>query len=81
MGAGEADAIAGALLAEGLPGSTPVMVVENASLPERRAFRLALRDLPHVCDLGLSGPALIMIGQVYGTVATESVVEAHARCA
>ena len=33
MGAGEAEMIASTLLAHGMPAATPVMVVENASLP------------------------------------------------
>ena len=65
MGAGQAAMIADALLAQGVPAARPVMVVENASLPGRRHFTLALRDLPRVADLGLTGPALIMIGEAY----------------
>ena len=65
MGAGEAAMIAATLLAQGMAGATPVVVVESASLPERRVIGLTLGDLPRVADLGLSGPALIMIGEVY----------------
>jgi len=65
MGAGQAAMIADALLAQGVPAARPVMVVENASLPGCRHFTLALRDLPRVADLGLTGPALIMIGEAY----------------
>ena len=65
MGAGQGALIARALLAQGMPATTPVMVVENASLPGRRQLTLALRDLPRVADLGMTGPALIMIGHVY----------------
>lgn len=72
MGAGQAAMIADALLAQGVPATTPVMVVENASLPERRQFTLALRDLPRVADLGMTGPALIMIGEVYAAALAEA---------
>jgi len=65
MGAGEAAMIASTLLAQGMSDTLPVLVVESATLPERRVFGLTLRDLPQVADLGLSGPALIMIGEVY----------------
>ena len=50
MGAGEAQMIASALAAEGVPGTTPVVVVENASLAGSRRFSLLLRDLPRVAD-------------------------------
>jgi uroporphyrin-III C-methyltransferase len=69
MGAGQAEMIASALLAQGMRPQTPVVVVENASLPERRQFRLTLSDLPHVANLGLAGPALIMLGEVYAECA------------
>ena len=66
MGAGQAEAIVCALLAHGVAPATPVMVVESASLPERRQFAMTLQELPRVSDLGISGPALVMIGEVYG---------------
>jgi siroheme synthase len=69
MGAGEAQMITSALLREGLPETTPVVIVENASLPDFRRFSLVLRDLPRVADLGLSGPSTIMLGAVYADVA------------
>jgi len=72
MGAGQAAMIADALLAQGVPGAMPVMVVENASLPGRRHYTLVLRDLPRVADLGLTGPALIMIGEVYAEALAEA---------
>ena len=66
MGAGQAEMIASALLARGMRPQTPIMVVENASLPDRRQFTLSLCDLPRIASLGIAGPALIMIGEVYG---------------
>ena len=71
MGAGQAATIAATLLAHGVEATAPVVVVENASLPEARRFRLALRDLPRVADLGLSGPAIILIGAVYAAASLE----------
>jgi len=65
MGAGQAELIANALLAEGMGEATPVVIVENASMPQRREWAVVLRDLPRIADLGLSGPALILIGEVY----------------
>jgi uroporphyrin-III C-methyltransferase len=65
MGAGQAPMIADALHAQGMAATTPVMVVENASLPGRREFTLTLGELPRVTDLGLTGPALVLIGEIY----------------
>ena len=71
MGAGQADMIASALLREGVSADTPVVVVENASLTQSRRFRLTLRELPAVTDLGLEGPATILLGDVYTEVAAD----------
>jgi uroporphyrin-III C-methyltransferase len=82
MGAGEAEMIATALLSEGLPETTPVAIVESASLPDSRRWSLTLRDLPRVADLGLSGPSTILLGAVYAratTVAPEA--SGRVRCA
>jgi uroporphyrin-III C-methyltransferase len=82
MGAGEAPMIAAALLREGLPETTPVVLVESASLPESRYFRLTLRDLPRAVDLGLSGPSTILLGAVYAEAASSADEAAdQARCA
>ena len=74
MGAGEAEMITHALLAQGMEADTPVVVVENATLPDSRRLKLALRDLPGVAALGMTGPALIMMGEAY----REGVIE-HAK--
>ena len=72
MGAGQARIIADALLAHGVGATTPIVIVENASLPGRRQFTLALRDLPRVNDLGLTGPTLIMLGEIYAEALAEA---------
>jgi uroporphyrin-III C-methyltransferase len=64
MGAGEAEAIAAALIAAGKAPSTPVVVVENASLPGSRQSHGALGDLARVAQ-GSGGPMLILLGEVY----------------
>ena len=69
MGAGEAPAIAGALMAAGKPGSTPVAVVESASLPGSRARFGLLRDLPALAPALPAGPTLILLGEVYAEAA------------
>ncbi|MEQ1882180.1 MAG: uroporphyrinogen-III C-methyltransferase [Burkholderiales bacterium] len=70
MAAGQAGDIARTLEARGMPLSTPVVVVENASLPTVRQIGTTLGGLQNA-DLALSGPALLMIGEVYREKLTE----------
>jgi uroporphyrin-III C-methyltransferase len=65
MGAGQAEAVAAALIAAGAPRSVPVLVVENASLPDSRRFALTLDELPQIALHGLTGPTVIMLGRVF----------------
>ena len=69
MGAGQAESITRALLEHGMAATTPVVVVESATLSDRRQWSLMLRDLPRIADLGLPGPALILLGEIYAGVA------------
>lgn len=64
MAAGQAAAIAAVLEAHGMPSSTPVVIVENASLPGVRRIGSTLRGLREGAADGLSGPALLMLGDV-----------------
>jgi uroporphyrin-III C-methyltransferase len=80
MGAGEAALITAALIAEGMADTTPVVIVENASLPQRREWAVALRDLPRIADFGLSGPALILIGHVYAELLQQAAQDAARTC-
>jgi len=64
MGAGEAQAIAAALIAAGKPAQTPLALVEEASLPGKRVQYARLGDLPRLVTRG--GPTLILVGEVYG---------------
>lgn len=75
MGAGQAQWIADTLIARGLPPATPAMVVENASLPQQRSRGCTLGTLPQATAGLDSGPALIMLGQVYAA-AQESAATA-----
>lgn len=63
MGAGEADSIARDLIAAGKPASTPVAVIENASLPDSKARFGTLENLPEIARPG--GPSLILLGAVF----------------
>lgn len=65
MGAGQAAKIAAVLEGQGMAGSTPVVIVENASLPGTRQIGCTLRELREGLDLGCSGPALMMFGNVF----------------
>jgi uroporphyrin-III C-methyltransferase len=73
MGVGQAPAIARCLLDRGMSPGTPVRIVENASLASTREFRLALSELHGTASLGITGPALIMLGGVFRSSAVESV--------
>ncbi len=53
------------LLEAGLPGSTPAVAVENASLPEQRHVHATLATLPAALEAcGYDGPTLVLIGRV-----------------
>jgi len=65
MGAGEAGEISRALIAAGKPASTPVAIIENASLPNaRRGFGI-LAHLEEIAKKSTGGPALILLGENY----------------
>ena len=64
MGKAAAGEVSAGLIAAGLPGDTPVLLVENASLPEERHFATRLDLLPLAARTALDdGPAVILIGQ------------------
>jgi uroporphyrin-III C-methyltransferase len=63
MGLSTAARIAERLIAAGRQGSTPVAVVENASLPDERRLVTTLAGLAEAVQ-GLDGPALLIIGEV-----------------
>lgn len=63
MGKAAAGDVSRGLIAAGLPGETPVALVESASLPEERRFLMRLDLLPLVARTALGeGPALLLIG-------------------
>ena len=65
MAIGQAAQIAEILEAQGMPLSTPVVVVENASLPASRHVGSTLRGVKDGAARGLSGPALLLLGDVF----------------
>ena len=70
MGAGQAREIADALYGAGMPGSTPVAIVENASLPDARTLFTTLAALPRLADQPLRGPAVILTGAQFARAAS-----------
>jgi uroporphyrin-III C-methyltransferase len=62
MGLTKAAEIARRLIAAGRDGATPVLVVENASLPGERRIAAALAGLGAAAE-GLTGPALLIVGE------------------
>jgi uroporphyrin-III C-methyltransferase len=79
MGAGEAEAIAAALLRAGKPASLPVAIVENASLPEERIFYTTLAQLPRF-ETEFSGPTLLLLGPQFTSRSAIAEVDERERC-
>lgn len=64
MGKAAAPLVSQGLIDAGLPGNTPVALVENASLANERFFRTRLDLLPLAARTALrEGPALLLIGE------------------
>ncbi len=75
MGLTVAAKVASQLVAAGLRPSTPVAVIENASLPSQRAYAGRLDELGLIAGRPeVRGPALILIGEVVaaGALAIEA---------
>ena len=61
MGSGQAEQIAAALIAAGKPPTTPIAIVESASLAESHRVFATLASLPRFASQ-FSGPAVILLG-------------------
>jgi uroporphyrin-III C-methyltransferase len=69
MAAGQAPAIATTLIENGLSADMPVVIVENASLPDMTKTPATLGELRSGVDRTThGGPALLMIGRVFQPV-------------
>ena len=64
MGAGLAQDISADLIRRGKPADTPVAIVENASLPERRMRFGTLAQLPVLARDTKGGPTVVLFGDV-----------------
>jgi siroheme synthase len=74
MGAGEAEAIARALIGAGKPPATPVAIVEHASLPGVRKLAGTLEQLPALAARCGNGPVAILLGEVYREAAASKII-------
>jgi len=74
MGAGLAEEIGAELIARGKPKTTPLVLVESATLPEQRVLRGTLADLPALALGGRGGPAVVLLGEVLGAARAEPVL-------
>ena len=68
MGLSKAGEIARRLIGAGRAASTPALVVENASLPDERRILTTLAGLGAAAE-GLTGPALLMVGEAMALAA------------
>lgn len=77
MAASEAAAVRDRLLADGVDPSTPVAVIENGTQPDERVSTGRLADLTRLAVSHLSGPSLIIVGDVAARAAAsrESLAE------
>jgi len=64
MAASEAAAVRDRLLADGVDPTTPVAVIENGTRPDERVSTGRLADLARLAVSHLSGPSLIIVGDV-----------------
>lgn len=75
MGKAAAAEVARSLQAHGLPGDTPAIVVESASLPEERHIATRLDLLPIAARSLGTGPTLLLIGQAMQAAVRPTVRE------
>lgn len=76
MGAGLAPTISAELIARGMRAGTPVALVENASLPGRRALAGTLAELPALAQQVGDGPTIVLFGEVLKGAVTAAEIDA-----
>jgi siroheme synthase len=81
MGVQEAAAIASTLLAKRMPGTTPVVAVENATLPQATQHRCTLAELPRLSRFNFSGPVILLVGDVFSAALAAGLPEPAAAVA
>ena len=81
MGARTLPKVAQALLAAGMPATTPAIAVENATLPNERRIRRTLADIAQaVAAAGVAGPTLTLIGDGGRAGRGRGGAPSHAAC-
>jgi uroporphyrin-III C-methyltransferase len=79
MGIASAEALQRGLL-RGLPGFTPVAVVQDASLPRQRQIATTLADLASdIARAGLASPSVIVVGDVVRGLASARLQQPRPR--
>ena len=72
--------IADTLMARGASPELPVVIVESATLPGERHIAVHLADLGAAAAQMITGPAVILLGEVYAKVqSSEAAAEPLAR--
>jgi uroporphyrin-III C-methyltransferase / precorrin-2 dehydrogenase / sirohydrochlorin ferrochelatase len=75
-------AFAQAAIAAGLDGATPAVAVINATRPDEQVIVATIATLPdRLAAAAVSGPAVVMIGQVFGRAAGAMAAPAGAKAA
>jgi len=75
MAAGAGPEIARALIGGGKPASTPVALVESATLAAERRSLTTLARLAHSAAAKAEGPVVVCVGEVFRDAASEIVIE------
>jgi len=73
MGVGEAAQIAATLMARGASPDLPAVIVESATLSGERRIAVRLADLGAAAAQMITGPAVILLGEVYARVQSAEV--------
>jgi uroporphyrin-III C-methyltransferase len=73
MGVGEAAQIAATLMARGASPDLPAVIVESATLSAERRITVRLADLGAAAAQMITGPAVILLGEVYARVQSMEV--------
>jgi uroporphyrin-III C-methyltransferase len=68
MAAGEAQSVSDLLIANGVPASRPVVIVESATSEQRKVIPTDVGNLSAAAQYVGDGPALVMVGDVYAGI-------------
>src|SRR5260221_9885676 len=74
MGGGLAEEISATLVRRGKRQTTPIVLVESATLPTRRVFHGILADLAELARKAGDGPVVVLLGEVLKAALAEPVL-------